>query len=206
MRWKATNLHLAVGHTRFFILDLVLSGFWPSLPIPYRWQRIAQLCGKIHLRAWFYPTDHEVFESLYLAVKCKHALEEKLLRDNTLSQLAGLARAQINQLSFQQPQHLSQLIYEDTQKAEQYVLKWPWCTGMLDESGRRWPVEPGIKVHRCLPVFIKERFGDAIQFVEDIPQEVRSRFVVPWAYRIVLENCKTQCSHRRAAFDHPHVY
>ena len=95
-------------------------------------------------------------------------------------------------------------------KAEQYVFKMAngvmyrhagWKRGDAD------PVEPGIKVHRCLPVLLKERFGDAIQFVEDIPQEVRSRFIGTLGLQIVLENCvKHNAATTRAAFDHPHVY
>ena len=48
-------------------------------------------------------------------------------------------------------------------------------------------LEPGIKVHRCLPVLLKERFGDAIQFVEDIPQEVRVEIRGTLGLQIVLE-------------------
>nr|HRD08464.1 histidine kinase [Saprospiraceae bacterium] len=99
-------------------------------------------------------------------------------------------------------------IYEDTQKAEQYVLKMAMVyRHMLDESGETLTLlSQELKYIGAYQFLLKERFGDAIQFVEDIPQEVRSRFVVPLGLQIVLENC---VKHNAATAEQPltiHMY
>jgi len=200
-----------LGILGFFVLDLVLSGFLVLIADPLAADKESpNFVVKSITSLVFTLLIMSFYESLYLAVKIgKHALEkEKLLRENTLSQLAGL-RAQINpHFLFNSLNTLSQLIYEDAQKAEQYVLKMAMVyRHMLDESGETLTLlSQELKYIGAYQFLLNERFGDAIQFVEEIPQDALLRYVVPLGLQIVIENC---VKHNAATADQPltiHMY
>lgn len=194
-----------LGILGFFVLDLLLTGFLALIADPLTADKESpNFVVKTITSLVFTLLIMSFYESLYLAVKIgKHALEkEKLLRENTLSQLAGL-RAQINpHFLFNSLNTLSQLIYEDAQKAEQYVVKMAMVyRHMLDESGETLtPLSQELKYIGAYQFLLKERFGEAIQFVDEIPEAARSRYVVPLALQIVLENC---VKHNAATPDRP---
>ena len=194
-----------LGILGFFILDLVLSGFLTLIADPLTGGKESpNFVVKSITSLVFTLLIMSFYESLYLAVKVgKHALEkEKLLRDNTLSQLAGL-RAQINpHFLFNSLNTLSQLIYEDAQKAEQYVLKMAMVyRHMLDESGETLTLlSQELKYIGAYQFLLKERFGDALRFVENLSEVAKNRYVVPLSLQIVLENC---VKHNAATTDQP---
>ncbi len=133
-----------------------------------------------------------IYESIYLLSRLRdiQVEREQLLREKIQTELEAL-RNQVNpHFLFNSLNALADLIHEDAHRAEQYVQELSKVYRYVLEIQQR----ELIRLHEELAFLdsflflLRTRFGDKLQVEFDIPEGLKSRWIVPLSLQLLFEN------------------
>lgn len=133
-----------------------------------------------------------IYESIYLlsSIRDIQVEREQLLREKIQTELEAL-RNQVNpHFLFNSLNALADLIHEDAQRAEKYVQELSKVYRYVLEIQQR----ELIRLHEELAFLdsflflLRARFGDKLQVEFDIPEDLKSRWIVPLSLQLLFEN------------------
>jgi sensor histidine kinase YesM len=133
-----------------------------------------------------------IYEGIYLFSRLRDIQvdREKLLREKIQTELEAL-RNQVNpHFLFNSLNALADLIHEDADRAERYVQELSKVYRYVLEIQQR----ELIRLHEELDFLdsflflLRTRFGDKLQVALDIPENLKTRWIVPLSLQLLFEN------------------
>lgn len=126
--------------------------------------------------------------------KTEQEESEKLAAAYKQSQLNAL-RSQVNpHFLFNSLNSLSSLIEEDEEKAETFLNEMSKVYNYMlrSDKGQLVPLHAELKFMESYNYLLKERFGEALQFKNDINQQDQAMLIAPLMLQVVTENAFSQ--------------